>query len=260
MFFRRNKKYMGHRDTKQVLRRNKMELKDFTINNIIELVCTQPVEKTTEGNNLFQILNENTAYNVDVLFQKTSEDKDCLAILAVYYSEKKEKIKISIQTETIGNAKEALVAWFYNNINDYTNTMEELKKELEKFKDINFFAIFRKGETKKDVIYEMTLLDDIEYGHNEDVVNVNTNDYTPEEFLVDKRALLVLIAPLFELDKEIKFCFMSNQIIDLMKKYNMSKKEASKEVKMQMLNRLIHADVIYLLNDFCVKKMVETSI
>ena len=118
---------MGHRDTKQVLRRNKMELKDFTINNIIELVCTQPVEKTTEGNNLFQILNENTAYNVDVLFQKTSEDKDCLAILAVYYSEKKEKIKISIQTETIGNAKEALVAWFYNNINNYTNTMEELK-------------------------------------------------------------------------------------------------------------------------------------
>ena len=45
-----------------------------------------------------------------------------------------------------------------------------------------------------------------------------------------------------------------------MKKYNMSKKEASKEVKMQMINRLVHADIIYLLNDFCVKKMVETSI
>ena len=41
-----------------------MELKDFAINNLVNLVCTQPVEKTTEGNNLFQILNENTAYNI----------------------------------------------------------------------------------------------------------------------------------------------------------------------------------------------------
>lgn len=237
-----------------------MKLSDFKMTNITSLVCTQPIEETIMGNNLIEKINEHTGYEVDIIYQDITDDKNCLAILAVYYDDKKEKLKISIQTEEIGNAKEALIAWLYLTDFDSKRTIKTLKKVLETYKDINFFAIFRSGETKNDILYDVTYLTDIEYGYKSKVVNVNTEDYMTKQFPVDKRALLILIAPLYELDKELHKSFVINQIINLISKNNINEEEAIKEVKMYMLNRLCRASVLYLMNDFCVKKMIETSL
>lgn len=169
--------------------------------NIVKTICELPYSETMHGVDLFNIMKskygfcfDSIIYSESVKDKHSSEEYEFLAIFKVQYKEEDDLVHIDVLSGNVGDAKEAMAVYLYNDKFNAKND-NDFNKAIDYFREERIIQISRaeyiesEDAENQKIIYEISTYS--KYEENSCI-----------EVEIKPLSIMILLIPIIELSSD----------------------------------------------------------